>query len=147
MAESTDIKLYQQNEATVYRPSSFERAMTFAELVVNSKFNPNINNVAQAFLLLATGDELGLTPMQSIRALHVVEGRPCPSADLLVALVLRSGKAAYIHAVEETADSCLTAWTTNGGHNQMTQREPGSREPPITPIEMWHQISTPSPNK
>jgi len=35
-------------------------------------------------VILMTGQELGLAPMQSMRAIHIIDGRPTLSADLLV---------------------------------------------------------------
>lgn len=44
---------------------------------------------ADVFLTLQLGQELGLQPMQSIRAVHVIEGKPTMSADLMSALCQR----------------------------------------------------------
>lgn len=44
---------------------------------------------ADVFLTLQLGAELGLAPMQSIRAVHVIEGKPTMSADLMSALCQR----------------------------------------------------------
>ena len=45
----------------------------------------------EAAFLLMTGRELGLSPMQSLRGIYVVSGKPVLSADLMVAAVRRSG--------------------------------------------------------
>jgi hypothetical protein len=57
-----------------------------------------------AFIIIATGMELGLSPMQALRGIHVVEGKPVLSADLLVALVKRSGACEYFRLVESTPE-------------------------------------------
>jgi hypothetical protein len=57
-----------------------------------------------AFVIIATGMELGLSPMQALRSIHVVEGKPVLSADLLVALVKRSGACEYFRLVESTPE-------------------------------------------
>lgn len=46
------------------------------------------------------GRELGLPAMASLRSIHVVEGRHALSAQLMVALVLKSGLAEYFEPVE-----------------------------------------------
>ncbi len=60
----------------------------------------------EAAFLLATGHELGLSPMQSLRGIYVVNGKPVLSADLLVAIVRRSGLCEWWRTVESTADCC-----------------------------------------
>jgi hypothetical protein len=85
-----------------YAPKGFEDAWRYAKIIVASKLAPALTSPEQAFLVLATGHELGLTAMQSIRSIHIVEGRPCLSADLIVALALNSGKAEYFTELEAT---------------------------------------------
>ena len=60
----------------------------------------------EAVVLLLTGHELGLSPMQSLRGIYVVSGRPVLSADLMVAVVRRSGLCASWRVVESTAEAC-----------------------------------------
>lgn len=57
---------------------------------------------ADVFVTLLAGQELGLSPMASLRAIHVVKGRPILSADTMVALVLGRGAAAYFRCIEES---------------------------------------------
>jgi hypothetical protein len=40
--------------------------------------------------------------MASLRAMHIIDGRPTFSADLIRALVLKSGKAEYFRCTERT---------------------------------------------
>ena len=60
----------------------------------------------EAAYLLATGYELGLSPMQSLRGIYVVNGKPVLSADLLVAVVRRSGLCESWHVIESTDERC-----------------------------------------
>jgi len=57
------------------------------------------------FVTLLAGNELGLTPMASLRAIHVVKGKPILSADTMVAVVLSSGAAEYFMCMAESNDS------------------------------------------
>src|SRR5688572_26003041 len=63
-----------------------------------------IKNPEQAFIIIATGLELGLQPMQSLRSIHVVEGKPVLSAQLLVALAKRHPDCMYFRLVESTTE-------------------------------------------
>ncbi len=58
---------------------------------------------ANIMFAIMTGAELGLSPMASIRGIHVVEGRPTLAADTMLAVILNSGAAEYFELVESTA--------------------------------------------
>jgi hypothetical protein len=59
---------------------------------------------ADVFLTLQLGAELGLAPMQSIRSVHVIEGKPTMSADLMAALCMRDRSVCvYLRPVELSA--------------------------------------------
>jgi hypothetical protein len=53
-------------------------------------------------MLLMTGRDLGLSYAQSLRAFHVVQGRPVLSAAGMVAVCLRSGVCEHFRTVEST---------------------------------------------
>jgi hypothetical protein len=52
--------------------------------------------------VILCGRELGLTAMQSIRGVHLIEGKPQLSADLMIALVRRSRACTYFRLAEST---------------------------------------------
>jgi hypothetical protein len=56
----------------------------------------------QALMLLMTGRDLGLSYAQSLRAFHVVQGRPVLSSAGMVAVCLRSGVCEHFRTVEST---------------------------------------------
>ena len=58
------------------------------------------------------GDEIGLGPMQALSSIHVVDGRPFPSAELLRALVLREGHS--LRVVESTGTRCTVTARRRG---------------------------------
>ena len=66
------------------------------------------------FVTLLAGQELGLAPMASLRAIHVVKGKPILSADAMVAVVLGRGACEYFTCIEES-DASVTYETKRTG--------------------------------
>lgn len=59
-------------------------------------------------VILLTGRELGLGPMQALRSIHVVEGKPTLSADLMQAICLsRRDVCEYFRQVESTKERAV----------------------------------------
>ncbi len=88
-----------------FEPRGIEEALRLAGLLVASKLLPrSVATAEAAFAIIATGRELGLTAMQSLRTIHVIEGKPTLSADLVAALVKsRRDICVYFMLVESTA--------------------------------------------
>lgn len=59
-----------------------------------------------ASMILLTGRELGLGPMASLRGIHDVSGKPVLAADLMVAVVRRSGLCQKWRVVKSTVECC-----------------------------------------
>ncbi len=75
-----------------FEPRGIEEAMRLAKLLVASRLLPkSVNTPEAAFAIIATGRELGMSAMQSLRSIHVIEGKPTLSADLVAALVKSRG--------------------------------------------------------
>jgi len=79
-------------------------AYRLAEILAASKLLPRAlsNNPEGVFTVIAAGRELGLTAMQSIRSIHVFDGKPILSADLMLALCLRSAVCERFQLIEST---------------------------------------------
>lgn len=63
-----------------------------------------IGNPGAIAACILTGAELGIAPMQSLRGIHVIEGRPTLSADLMLALAIRAGvRAQWVETTPDVA--------------------------------------------
>ena len=82
-------------------PRSLDELGEFAKRLSASRLlPPDLKNPADIAVTMLQGIELGLRPMQALRSIHVVKGRPVMSADLIVALCLRSPACRYFSMVE-----------------------------------------------
>lgn len=90
---------------TRYEPTNISEAMQVSRTLVASRLLPKaIATPEAAFAVIVAGAELGLTAMQSLRAIHIIEGKPTLSADLMLALCKRHEVCEYVRLVESTAE-------------------------------------------
>lgn len=97
---------------------SFDGQLRFAAALVKSGFlPPHLKTPEQALVVVLTGKELGLSPMQSIRSIAVVSGKVVLSADLILALL---GRAGVKHQWIETTDTKATIRLSRDGYEPYT---------------------------
>lgn len=86
-------------------PRSVEDAERLAARLAKSGLMPKDlrGKPDDVLVVVLTGMELGLSPMQSVRSLAVINGKPVMSADLMVALCNRSAECLEFRLVESTA--------------------------------------------
>lgn len=74
-------------------PSTWEAAWRLAQRIANTPFVPGALRGKPESVLAAIlfGDELGIGPMQALSQIHVIDGRPAASPELMRALVARAG--------------------------------------------------------
>jgi hypothetical protein len=92
------------NDIIPFAPKSLDEALTVSKQIATSALIPgDLRQKPQDVLVtILAGQELGLGPMQSIRGLYVVNGKPVMSSDMMVALCLRSSACEYFQLVEST---------------------------------------------
>jgi len=73
-------------------PQNIKELYWFAERVAESGMFPNVANAKSAFLMMAQGVELGLSPLQSLRELNVINGRVDVPASVRAARIQSSPK-------------------------------------------------------
>lgn len=86
-------------------PRTVTQAVFIAKQMFEARLFSAYGNPAAVLSTIMAGRELGLQSMASMRAFHIVEGKPTPAADLLRALVLKSGKAKYFRCTQRTNES------------------------------------------
>lgn len=102
---------------TALVPASMSEAEQLAQRLAQSSLAPDAlrGKPHDVLAIVLTGLELGLSPMQALRGIYVVKGRPVLAADTLVALCVRSEHCLYFRRVEST-DKVATYETHRKGH-------------------------------
>lgn len=103
------------------RPRNFEEAYRFANLIADSDLIPKEFQKKPANVLLAVqlGMELGVSPMQALQSIYVVNGRPAIFGDLLPAIIFNSG---FLEAIHEEGDEQQASCTVKRkGHVAITR--------------------------
>lgn len=93
-------------EITIITPRTFDEAKSMSSTLSKASLLPAALRGKEADVLMTVmaGAELGLGPILSIRSIHVIEGKPTLSADLIAALCLRRADVCeYLQPVESSA--------------------------------------------
>ncbi len=86
----------------------WEVMLAQAQTLVRSGFLPKaINTAEKALAVMQTGKELGIGAMQSLRAIHIIDGKPTMSAELIGGLVLSRIPGAMLRVVETNEQRCV----------------------------------------
>jgi hypothetical protein len=115
-----DAKDSKSTAISPFTPQSLEQADRLADKLAKSGLMPEAlrGKPGDVLVMLITGHELGLSPMQAIRGLAVIKGKAVLSADMMGALVQsRRDVCEYLIPVEST-DQKATYETKRVGHPQ-----------------------------
>ena len=98
-------------QATGLTLQTFDDAFRFAKMVAGSEFAPKDFKGKPESCLLAIqhGSEVGLSPMQSLQSIAVINGRPTIWGDAALALVQSSPACEYVRETLEGEGKSLTA--------------------------------------
>ena len=99
-----------ETQLLAYTPRDPQEAYELAKRFAASKLLGEVGTPEQAFLIMATGAELGIPATTALRSIRVQQGKPTLSADLLRSLVLRSPACEYFRCTEST--DTKSTWAT-----------------------------------
>lgn len=100
----------------VFAPRTMAEAWKLAQTFHASGLLPRgIASPEAAFTIIATGAELGLSPMASLRSIHVIEGKPVLSAALIAGIVQRRPDLCEGFSLVESTETIATYETTRRG--------------------------------
>jgi DNA polymerase-1 len=86
-------------------PTSLRECAALASEMFKSRLFSAYGTPQGVLSTLLAGRELGLSAMSSLRSFHIIDGKPSLSADLIRALVLRSGMAESFRCTARSAES------------------------------------------
>ena len=92
-----------------FEPENLSQAMMLANTLAQSSLIPSAlrGKPADVLLILLKGRELGLSALQSIGGLHVIEGKPVVSSETMVALCKRSPECDFFRVAETTTEQAV----------------------------------------
>ncbi len=96
-APSAPVDFSQQLE-----PRTMNEAIHLAQRMYDSRLFSAYGTPQAVLSVILAGRELGIPAMASLRAFHIIEGKPSMSAGTIQSLVLRSGKATYFRCSERS---------------------------------------------
>lgn len=114
MSEDTAVA---KREATglVAHGTEWQAIQEQARTLIASGFMPRaVNTPAKAIAVMLAGRELGLPPMQSIRAVNIVDGKPTLSAETMLALAYQRVPGLVVEVVT-TVDGAMVIGNRPGG--------------------------------
>ena len=98
-------------------PRCMDDAVRLAQRMHDSRMFSAYGTPQGVLATVLLGRELGMPAMAALRSVHVIEGKHSLSADLMVALVLKSGLADYFQ-MDESTDELCTFETKRKGNPQ-----------------------------
>ena len=105
---STEISTHRSSGLAL---QSFDDAFRFSKMVASSEFAPKDfrGKPESCMLAIQHGSEVGLSPMQSLQSIAVINGRPTIWGDAALALVQSSPECLYVREYTEGDGDSLTA--------------------------------------
>lgn len=126
-------------------PRSLREARIVATDLHASKLLSAYGTAQGVLSTIMLGRELGLPTMAALRGVHIIEGKHSLSAQMMVALVLKSGMAEYFEPVSFDATQATFVTKRKGGRNEVTLThtiEMAKTAGLLKPNSNWEKIPT-----
>ena len=93
----------------IFDPGATEQVLTLATTLSKSGLLPKAlqNRPADVLVVLLAGRELGIGPMQALRGIYVVDGKPILGAELMAGVAIRSRECEYFRLVRSSATEAV----------------------------------------
>jgi len=141
MSDSTEMtRVATATAAAKYEPNNFNNALQVANVLFKGGLLPRTIKSPEAAVTIAmAGAELGMTFLQSVRSIHLVEGRITLSSDAIVALVKRHPDCEYWVVRETNNERCTieTLRTGDPGPTTRTWTIEDARQANLTSKNNW----------
>lgn len=110
------------DHARAFEPRDLGEAVKLAQVLFASRLLPKALATPEAVVTaIVLGRELGLSAMQAIRGIHVIEGKPTLSADMMVALCKQRRDVCAYFTCTETSGTVATYETQRVGEPKPTK--------------------------
>lgn len=120
-APSTELAIRTPSSwALALEPSSSKSAWAVAGALHSSRLYQHLGSQAAIYAVLLRGRAIGLDATTALAVFHNLKGKLTMHADLIEALVLRSGKAEYFEMVESTAKIATYATKRVGSRREQS---------------------------
>lgn len=124
-----------------FEPSNLPELYQLSETLSHSSLIPTglRGKPADLAIVLMTGKELGLSPMQSLRSIHVIQGRGVLSSDLIIGMCLRSPACKYFRLVSSDSKSATYETLRDGSPEptRLTFTIEQARQAGLTGKDTW----------
>lgn len=111
-------------------PQTLTEKLKMAEMFAASGLMPlGLKSPAQVLVALQMGHELGIPPMRAIQNIAVINGKPTLSADLMLAVAIRTGEVEFFDANDVTEERAIVKIKRQGfpTHTSMFSMEDARR--------------------
>lgn len=108
----------QSNALGAYEPRNFDEALRIATCYASSALLGAVRSPEAALLIMAVGAELGIPATTALRGIHIIEGKPVLSSDLLVALCVKRPDVCDYFVCTESTDKQATYETKRKGRSE-----------------------------
>lgn len=116
---STQLAVHHGDWSLTLEPSNLKQAWWLAQTLADSRLYQKWGSPHAAYAVMLRGRSLGLDATTALSVFHNIEGQVCMHADLIEALVLRSGKAEYFDIVETTNKKATYATKRLGSRREV----------------------------